>query len=859
MAFHDERVYQSYSIGDFYKKCKHYYGLDDTKFVKFTLCGIDEEGEFVIDPIRDALKPSESFICTRDYDSLLGFHEHIGVDSYVTVHPVSKKEHSLGTNVHLKHEFESSRGRFKESIHKVPNICLGTWGPHNHLLRIYIPELYDADHPTNLLSQAQQRTFYEKGLRPAIADILDIESLEWPATYADEFWRARGRNGQLSFTTKTIPSAAVYDLANAIRNSLRRNDVPWHFGLVVLHQIRGVKHSSSHNLDRQSAKRALSQFFAQNSLSRDALLCGTWWIDVALNITSDDGRSYAWRTDAHFHLTRKALGLSEDVAQRITSIGSSKYTRDLTSHLAAVSGWRISPGPRAEGKYSCCYFQGYTTDKALTARVDSGHHGKFTTCQDVLSGKAIQWSEDLFNLNRNACTTNSSTARMEMRVPLKHAITVFLDVDDQLIRRSIVSVNSVVWWGVRAYRTMACGLLFRWYSQGPETFRATPLALLLVAALVWLVNGLHSTPDKGANSKRLMDAVIPHISRVNADPDILAYGTPTKDDDVASDWSTDDEALMPANRRRVEGETAPGFPKGMVFLRRICCGPANPVPRFHNSASVLHPKAFKFFFKAGEDEVRQGLASDEAVRPSNPDRVRNKTKHTPLYVEVEDVEMEEAAPLLLFHLHDEGFSLLPKPSDEGEDVQGDDEFSVDDICKDNIDEALTEVYHQFICDITAKAPNQSGAGSPSYLALDAKARRLVTEDTYKDRNLAAYFRDCQWKVATKKEWNDIFEKLWPPKGFTLTATHTQNYKQARYYLYWRAMLKRSEETTANRMRMVLKQKFDTFYFMPWAHSDRIWKSVYRANFNKSSGTDRKKACPLVAICPGKAAPVWNLS
>ena len=109
MAFHDERVYQSYSIGDFYKKCKHYYGLDDTKFVKFTLCGIDEEGEFVIDPIRDALKPSESFIRTRDYDSLLGFHEHIGVDSYVTVHPVSKKEHSLGTNVHLKHEFESSR------------------------------------------------------------------------------------------------------------------------------------------------------------------------------------------------------------------------------------------------------------------------------------------------------------------------------------------------------------------------------------------------------------------------------------------------------------------------------------------------------------------------------------------------------------------------------------------------------------------------------------------------------------------------------------------------------------------------------------------------------------------------------
>ncbi|PPR05563.1 hypothetical protein CVT26_008757, partial [Gymnopilus dilepis] len=854
----DDEVVTSLTVGQFYKKCKDYLEQDPTKFVKFTLCGMDADGPFLVDPLRECIKRSESFVVTRDYDSLLGIHDNILATSYITIHTLARNEDSLSSNVHLKYRFSSSRGQFTESLHKVPNICLGTWGPHNHVLRVFIPELYEPDRPYNRLTQSQQTIFYEKGLRPAVANLLDIEALEWPATYSDEFWRARGRNGQLRFVTKTIPSPVVPHLANAIREAFRDSDIPWHHGLVVLHQIRGVKHSTSHSPTRHEAKLALRRFFDENDLDRGCVTRGSWWIDVALNVTSDDARCYGWRTDAHFHLVRRALGISDSAARRITSVGSSQYTRDLTSHLAGVSGWRIAPGPRGEGKFECRYFQGYTTDKALTARADSGHFGKFLKCDDVIKGKASEWAQNLFTLNRNACRTNLSTARMEMRVPIRHAVDVLQNVDDQLIRDSIVSLNSVAWWGVRAYRILACKMLFDWFSEGPEHLRATPLALMLVAGLVWLANGLHSTPDKGANSKRLMDVVLPHISRLNADPDLLAYGTPTKDNDVASDWSSDGESTMPANRRRVKGETSPGFPQGMVFLRRICCGAKNPVPRLQNNNSILHPKAFKFFFESNEDGVRQVLAAEEVTRPSNPDRVANKTKHTPIYFNTADAETEEDAPLpLMFNLRDQGFNLLPKLADEGEDVEGDNDFSADDICKDDIDEALTEVYHQFILDITSKAPNESGAGNPSYLSLDAKARRHVTEQTYMERNLACYFRDCQWKIASKSEWADIFNRLWPPKGFTLTATYVQNFKQARYYRYWRAMLNRSQELTANRMRAELKKKFDDFYFMPWVQSDRIWKSVYRGSFTKSSGTNPKKACPLVAICPGKGPPTWN--
>ncbi|KAF9033679.1 hypothetical protein BDP27DRAFT_1374970 [Rhodocollybia butyracea] len=56
---------------------------------------------------------------------------------------------------------------------------------------------------------------------------------------------------------------------------------------------------------------------------------------------------------------------SKDVVW-ITSLGSSKYSRDIVSHLLGVSGCQIEPGVRAAGAFEAVYFQLYSTDKALT-------------------------------------------------------------------------------------------------------------------------------------------------------------------------------------------------------------------------------------------------------------------------------------------------------------------------------------------------------------------------------------------------------------------------------------------------------------------------------------------------------------
>ncbi|KDR65253.1 hypothetical protein GALMADRAFT_148842 [Galerina marginata CBS 339.88] len=572
---------ETFSIKEFVRTAKALYDDNLADFVKFVLTAIKDEKRVFLNGGLNGMRDDEPFEVTRDYDSLLCISTLVEVKNYITLRPLGRKEDTLTANVHLKYLFTTPTGGFTEWLHKVPNLCIGFWGPHNNLIRIYFPMLYVVEKPSALMSQDHQRTFYEKGFRPAIAKLLNIESLEWPATYDDEFWRARGRGGQLSFCTKVIPKESVPLLGDAIRDALRDNGVPWYEGLVFLHQIRGVKHATSHTDTRTGARAALDDFVESNELDYDALRLATTYIDVGLNVVSDDGKCLGWKTTGHFTILEHMLRVSRTVACRLTKPTSTQYIRDPIMHLNDVSGWRIAPGVQGRGPFECHYFQGYSTGKALTARIENGHHAKYLTCEDVLNGKATTWTRSLYELFLNAAKANLAAARMEMRVPLKNAKEVLIRVDKELLRSNLVSVSPSTWWGFGAYRVLACHLLFVWYSEGSAYLRVQPSALLMVAGLVWLLNGLLSTPDKGANSKRLMDSILPHINRHNADADILAYGTPTFDGDSDNEDSDDEEAPVVV-RHRDDRETLPAFISGGIFMRRLAIGPQNPVPRLEN-------------------------------------------------------------------------------------------------------------------------------------------------------------------------------------------------------------------------------------------------------------------------------------
>lgn len=314
------------------------------------------------------------------------------------------------------------------------------------MIRVLIPDLYN-ERRSQFLSQDEQRIFYEAGLRPAIERLQLERAAEWPATYNDEMFRARGVNGQLSFQTKIVPDWLLRELGDYLRESLEENGYSWGEGLVFLHQIRGVKHSTTHSTTARAASEALSKFLTSNSLPIILLNAPhSWWLDAALEFNSKAGNCVAWRTDSHYHVVRAVTGISEYQAQRITKPGSSKYTRDMTSHLTQVSGCRIAPGAQARGPYDIAYIQMYTTDKSLTFRQDQGRYGKFITCERILKGKATAYIDQLYELYTHAIDNNYSLARIEIRLPLRHGYRALVSLDGNLIYNSLVSVPTDFWW-----------------------------------------------------------------------------------------------------------------------------------------------------------------------------------------------------------------------------------------------------------------------------------------------------------------------------------------------------------------------------------------------------------------------------
>lgn len=330
-------------------------------------------------------------------------------------------------------------------VHKIPNLFLAKWGTHN-VIRVLFPALYEEDRRKPGLTQEEQATFYEQGLRPAVVALTGASAAEWPPTYAAEMFRARGQQGTLAFQTKTLADWVVPELDPKIRECLVEAGVLWGISIQFLHQIRVVKASNTHSLSPVAASIALEELLAAHDLSMDTIASGRWWVDVGIEIASKEWRCLAWRTDSHFHVVSNVLELPPTTAARITAQGSSKYARDMTSHFTSVSGCRISPGLREQGQYEVAYFQMYTSDKSITYCPEGRYSAKHLTGREIIKGREDAYCHDLYELYRETVGLNYWLARIEVRVPLHHTSTVLIDIDASRFVRGLVQFEGAVWW-----------------------------------------------------------------------------------------------------------------------------------------------------------------------------------------------------------------------------------------------------------------------------------------------------------------------------------------------------------------------------------------------------------------------------
>jgi hypothetical protein len=317
------------------------------------------------------------------------------------------------------------------------------------MIHLFFPSLYSESRTSRAyLTSKERKEFYEQGLRPAIESLVPLDRNDWPATYEGELFRARKQSGAMAFQTKMLQRFAVPHLIDHIRQSLSENGIDWAQDCLVMHTVRGTKNGTKHSLTEDAASLSLDEFLHSVHLSSAAIeQGGEWYIDVGVEFASSLDHCLQWTTTSHFHVVKEVLQISDHHASRITTLGSSKYQRDIASHLPALSGCRIEPGTHATGPFDAVYYQQYTNEKSLTYNPEKGHHGKAITIKEAM-GKTqpAPFIENLYELYFKARDSNSSHARVEVRVPFVFATTVLLTIHPDIVEQSLLSFPRQTWW-----------------------------------------------------------------------------------------------------------------------------------------------------------------------------------------------------------------------------------------------------------------------------------------------------------------------------------------------------------------------------------------------------------------------------
>jgi hypothetical protein len=332
-------------------------------------------------------------------------------------------------------------------LHKIPNVALGKV-LRRHVTRVFFPRLYKPD-ASPALSQTTLALIYDRCVRPAVIAVNAIDQSHWPVSYAAAMIQNRGEGGRFHYSSVDMASHHLEEFAtNLIRLFDQHDDFKDAF---FLHELRGTKsvslHDPSQAWERRDALDHLLNFVDVGTIDFD-----DWTIDVALEIRHA-GHVVQWLTNAHRRILEFVLPSADEV--QISAILKSKkqYKCDLSAQLRDLGGCRVAPGSRGK-QDNVSYINVYTTDKSATYQL---HVGVFRRRQasELLPGSIQKLIDGVAEISEvfGQCAgevanedAQEGCGRLEIRVPLRMANQVLIDLPDDLVQASTVSVDRVVWW-----------------------------------------------------------------------------------------------------------------------------------------------------------------------------------------------------------------------------------------------------------------------------------------------------------------------------------------------------------------------------------------------------------------------------
>ena len=326
--------------------------------------------------------------------------------------------------------------------HKIPNVGFAKIDQRG-ITRLFLPALYRENEVVPPTPE-QLAALYNEAIRPSAIKVMPNAAGHWPPSYSAETIRISKHAGGYSFGTLDVPASKVRKFGSEVIEAVRA--LSFGQGAFFGHTLRGTKGRTTHDPDDQEEYMDVLADYL-NILSLNHIKKEDWHVDVALEYISDGGVMH-WRTDGHLHLVQHMLGVNDNNARRLTSTGSSCYSRDLAAQLEDVSGFRLTP-KTAGVATGVAYLNVYTTDKEPTYLADSGKYSKFITAAEALkaeAGQPIPFFERMAKVFRDAQRAGNGHARIEARVSLDRVAEYLRKLPNDLLCRSLLLFQRDIWW-----------------------------------------------------------------------------------------------------------------------------------------------------------------------------------------------------------------------------------------------------------------------------------------------------------------------------------------------------------------------------------------------------------------------------
>ncbi|KAL7282808.1 hypothetical protein ACG7TL_004285 [Trametes sanguinea] len=763
--------------------------------------GDDIEHRVYVDPISGFDPPTGPDVTlTGDFDSLIGVTAGLPLNVPLAVYPAPPFQLTLRKPVHITLRVPRGDGLSDVPLHKIANVCIGSFGVRGQVRLLFPHATQDDDGP--MLTQTDLADLYNIGILRSVVEIIPERRAHWPPSYAAAIARGRDQRGHLHFGSVDIERDKLDDFAATLIEKLQH-----HLRLKAPHfmiELRGTKGMYTFPVGDVDARTdAFNQLGALIHWQQEEENLSRWYVDIAIEV-SRPGHVIQWKRDAHDRLLAYALpsATPRDIAGLLRG---TNYEADVSGHLFSLAGFRANPGTRGRAD-RVVHVNVYTTDKTPFHQLHRGAFRKHVP-SDTTPGKIKKLQGDVLAIGAMLARCAGSegqiqdgTARFEVRVSLANFDNALTDFPDHILEHGLICVPSAIWWDFKYCRVVAIHYLLKEMADYAPAWRAAPVVLQLFAVLVYMLNATLSAPSSH------------HAESLLATTCAMKVPAPAEDDDDADDPHPDN--VVPVGDRQGLYFVCDIVRDRLAKFWRIPNSHRLPIaqllvlfrsPTLAALAGTMGATGIERFNKGvnkGRTRNRRGYTLD--VREVNADAVQ------PLNLGLADALVAMREPLVLAgpDIDGEAQALIPA-ADDGPILIAPNE---------NIDYLVERIWAQFAFDLIQISPNNGSRFEPAYATLSSQERLQVTSDLF--RRPAIPFSAVWYRFRDQKDWDALFDKLFPPHGHV--SYRVQNYNSCLYFQLWQLFGSQTQQAGFEQVRERLRRVFGTLLWQPDAASDRIW-------------------------------------